>query len=907
MNVFSNDISSRNIGGAQNIDSFKLPTIDSTPDNTSVKKLNIYEINSPNNNYIFRPSLPAANNKEKIDLNDDLYHLANLIDTQDGKMQKAIHLLREHVKSYNDSTEDSKILLFDLTINNKWNQVDELKDFGKYINIVHLPLPSTLIKRPSFNFRKLLRTTIPDVNKKKELITLVRDSKIFLIYDDISNVNSCLISTYWFMKKLNEFTLDMHEDNDNNNSDLMDNKYGNGISEIQTVNNIQDNKSTEIKHSDMYIVTSDELKSNLADPTLETSQNHLFTNAKVKFHQESKGSIKNRLKNMNFNLTIKIPQHSSPSDKTSMFLGSIKKDTMNYSPTSLDKYFKLDIPKVLLDKANSKYIPNWLQNLIAEQVDKIYNDNTENDLKKTKTENNVLLKILHQFDLLEHLENQRLENCLNYSQSKDNNRSNTTLGKSAKVNMSPVVDVAKPKASINMYSLPSLQKQFKKQKFDQINYVPVEFTKKSNTIEVPKVIIPKLITTSADSPPSMGNKNNSPTTNSDSETLATPLEYYEITQGIQSFTRNRYSNILPYEHTRVKLQPSPISGIRPVVLGNNSSANNSSNNLTVHGQAFTSKTESKENEDSSYFDMSESASTSEEKSKLLKAEEFNDYFNANYLRLSQINPDFEYIATQAPLPSTVDDFWKVIITNKIHVIVSLLSNDELNLRKWHIYWNADLMRKHEVVCTETYENVCDIDGCILRIFKVKRQCIGASANSLNHGELETEQTVYQIQYTKWLDSCSVEMNIVLKLHHLKNALVDNPMAVLNDIKIGNTKCYNDNSCSCVHKTTMKNYLNVKTPILVHCSAGCGRTGVFITLDFLINILNKRSNRNNKINVWDMSEDLIFIVVNELRKQRISMVQNFTQYVTCYESILEYFSLLIENNHADEEKRKINDS
>lgn len=80
------------------------------------------------------------------------------------------------------------------------------------------------------------------------------------------------------------------------------------------------------------------------------------------------------------------------------------------------------------------------------------------------------------------------------------------------------------------------------------------------------------------------------------------------------------------------------------------------------------------------------------------------------------------------------------------------------------------------------------------------------------------------------------------------------------------------------------------PLLVHCSAGCGRTGVFITLDFLLNILTYPSNCNNKIDVWKMTQDLIFITVNELRKQRISMVQNLTQYITCYEAILEYFSL-----------------
>lgn len=84
--------------------------------------------------------------------------------------------------------------------------------------------------------------------------------------------------------------------------------------------------------------------------------------------------------------------------------------------------------------------------------------------------------------------------------------------------------------------------------------------------------------------------------------------------------------------------------------------------------------------------------------------------------------------------------------------------------------------------------------------------------------------------------------------------------------------------------------SASSPLLVHCSAGCGRTGVFITLDYLLNILEHPTDQSNRIDVWNMSQDLIFIVVNELRKQRISMVQNLTQYLTCYEGILEYFGL-----------------
>jgi protein tyrosine phosphatase len=68
------------------------------------------------------------------------------------------------------------------------------------------------------------------------------------------------------------------------------------------------------------------------------------------------------------------------------------------------------------------------------------------------------------------------------------------------------------------------------------------------------------------------------------------------------------------------------------------------------------------------------------------------------------------------------------------------------------------------------------------------------------------------------------------------------------------------------------------PVLVHCSAGCGRTGTFCTVDTVLDVL-KTGNVSE--------EDLIEKVVRELRLQRLSMVQSLRQYVLCYESVLEW--------------------
>lgn len=118
---------------------------------------------------------------------------------------------------------------------------------------------------------------------------------------------------------------------------------------------------------------------------------------------------------------------------------------------------------------------------------------------------------------------------------------------------------------------------------------------------------------------------------------------------------------------------------------------------------------------------------------------------------------------------------------------------------------------------------------------------------------------------------------------------------------------------------------VARPMLVHCSAGCGRTGTFCTIDSVIDMLKrqckeqkhgttpmefdteiegggdyltqkhgkKKHNNNKKVVdmdwVFDQDTDLVEKTVEDFRGQRLSMVQNLLQYVLCYETILEWIA------------------
>lgn len=509
--------------------------------------------------------------------------------------------------------------------------------------------------------------------------------------------------------------------------------------------------------------------------------------------------VKTVTKKRRLSLKLEIP-------KRDMFVSSFKKnnDTLLYTPNSLKTYFSVDIPNI----ENIEKLPQWLR---------YYSSPNDKDV--------ILLKIYENFKLLENMETKRLERCLNF-------------GKSPMAQNSISENYTQERAgSSKIYSLTYLQKQFKQST--------------QNKMKDLKLAIPDF-----DEKPSSSNSSSSMET--DSDILETPLNNYEISKGIQSIHRNRYSNILPYEHTRVKLEPSPNA------------------NRKMHFPTMDSSNKMEEDTDSYFGDEVQVCPTLSRTPKD-GSSQFNDYFNASYLSLPQINPDFRYIATQAPLPSTVDDFWKVISTSKVKIIISLNSDDELDLKKWDIYWNDQTCHKFRIDITDVFENVCGLDGCVLRVFHVRK-----ADKPMN------PMVVYQIQYKKWLDSCGIQMKDIFKLYRLKSMLTVNAGMLISDLRSG---IYDDtNDCKYLQSND-SSYLELvkKNPLLVHCSAGCGRTGVFITLDFLLNILSENTSKSNKIDVWNVPHDLIFIIVNELRRQRVSMVQNLTQYIACYQSLLEYFS------------------
>ncbi|XP_024140158.1 receptor-type tyrosine-protein phosphatase O isoform X1 [Oryzias melastigma] len=203
-----------------------------------------------------------------------------------------------------------------------------------------------------------------------------------------------------------------------------------------------------------------------------------------------------------------------------------------------------------------------------------------------------------------------------------------------------------------------------------------------------------------------------------------------------------------------------------------------------------------------------------------------DYINANYI------PGYkhakEYIATQGPLPETRNDFWRMVLQQKAPIIVMLTQCNERRRVKCDHYWPfTDEPVMYGEVGVEMLSQ-SESQEWITRKFRLEYA--------------DETQDVLHLNYTSWPDHGVPTVNAI--------------ESILQFVHIVRQQAN-----------------RTKDPIIVHCSAGVGRTGTFIALDRLMQHMRE----HEFVDILGM--------VSEMRSHRLSMVQTEEQYVFIHQCVL----------------------
>ncbi|MCJ1403247.1 hypothetical protein MMC11_006470 [Xylographa trunciseda] len=326
--------------------------------------------------------------------------------------------------------------------------------------------------------------------------------------------------------------------------------------------------------------------------------------------------------------------------------------------------------------------------------------------------------------------------------------------------------------------------------------------------------------------------------------------------GIEKGTKNRYKDMLPYDHSRVRLQNVPFGGC--------------------------------------------------------------DYINASHIKAAWSYR--HYIATQAPVPATFEDFWRVVWEQDARVIVMLTAETEGGQRKSHPYWLPDNYGPLKLKALS--EKRVSLESSNKLSPSTKAQVVSPSDRPGMGRRRATNPLGATLQDVAPSPTSEIPHVVIRKLTLSHSAYPFLPLREITQLQYSSWPDFGAPAhpshvlglvehCNAV----VRNYAGSEgrnsqlpakegeRPIVVHCSAGCGRTGTFCTVDSVLDILKRQRMVKSSIVKTEESQDemdideedwvkqdsvdLVAKTVEDLRLQRLSMVQTLRQFVLCYETVLEW--------------------
>uniref|UniRef100_A0A665VD74 protein-tyrosine-phosphatase n=1 Tax=Echeneis naucrates TaxID=173247 RepID=A0A665VD74_ECHNA len=198
-----------------------------------------------------------------------------------------------------------------------------------------------------------------------------------------------------------------------------------------------------------------------------------------------------------------------------------------------------------------------------------------------------------------------------------------------------------------------------------------------------------------------------------------------------------------------------------------------------------------------------------------------------YFLLQGYTEKNKFIAAQGPKEDTLADFWRMIWEQKVATVVMLTNLKERKEDKCCQYWP-------DQGCW-TYGNVrvAVEDFTVLVDYTIRKFCV----------QYVNSSAFLDLHFTSWPDF-GVPFSPIGMLKFLKKVKAVNPP--------------------------------FSGPIVVHCSAGVGRTGTFIVIDAMIDMMYAEQ----KVDVFGF--------VSKIREQRSQLIQTDMQYSFIYQALLEYY-------------------